>query len=147
MKTSTLSAFENAQHTANIWVSEVANELGDAADKHRAYHALRAVLHALRDRLPVEEAADLSAQLPMLVRGFYFDGWRPAHKPLRERSREQFLGHVASAFPAEICPNSEFITRAVFKVLQHHVAAGEIADVKATLPEEVRQLWPQHAQV
>ena len=147
MKSSTLSAFENAQHTANIWVCEVADELGDAADKHRAYLALRAVLHALRDRLPVEEAADLAAQLPMLVRGFYFDGWRPAHKPLRERSRKQFLGHVASAFPEELCPNPEFITRAVFKVLEHRVASGEIADVKATLPEDVRQLWPQHAGV
>jgi uncharacterized protein (DUF2267 family) len=31
------------------------------------------VLHALRDRLTVEEASDLAAQLPMLIRGLYYE--------------------------------------------------------------------------
>jgi uncharacterized protein (DUF2267 family) len=141
MITSTLAAFDNAVHSANTWIKDLAEELGDPDDKYRAYHAMRAVLHALRDRLTVEEAADLAAQLPMLVRGFYFDGWHPANKPLRERSRQQFLSHVASAFPTDIYTDPAYVTRAVFAVLSRHVTPGEIDDVKNSLPEEIRGLW------
>ena len=142
MITSTLTAFDNAIHSANTWIKDLAEELGDPDDKYRAYHAMRAVLHALRDRLTVEEAADLAAQLPMLVRGFYFEGWHPANKPLRERSRQQFLAHVATEFPTDIYTDPAYVTRAVFAVISRHVTPGEVADVKNSLPEEVRELWP-----
>jgi uncharacterized protein (DUF2267 family) len=39
--------------------------------RNQSYDALRGVLHALRDRLTVEEAAQLAAELQMLVRGIY----------------------------------------------------------------------------
>jgi len=67
--------------------------------RHDAYVALRATLHALRDRLPVEETAELAAQLPMLVRGVYYEGWDPTGKPVRERSLEGFLAGVAVELP------------------------------------------------
>ncbi len=60
------------------------------SDRHAAYRVLRAVLHALRDRLTVAETVDLGAQLPMLIRGLYYEGWTPNDKPLRERTREKF---------------------------------------------------------
>jgi hypothetical protein len=59
---------------------------------------LRATLHALRDRLTVEEVAQLGAQLPMLIRGFYYEGWDPTGKPLRERHEEQFLVRISREF-------------------------------------------------
>lgn len=31
-------------------------------------------LHALQDRLTVQEGADLAAQLPLLVKGIFYDG-------------------------------------------------------------------------
>ena len=52
-------------------------------DRRSAYRALRSVLHVLRDRLTPEQAVHLGAQLPLLVRGIFYDGWRIAanHAP------------------------------------------------------------------
>jgi uncharacterized protein (DUF2267 family) len=142
MSLTTITPIESTVHTTNAWLKELAAELG-WEDRHRAYAALRTVLHALRDRLTVAEAADLGAQLPMLVRGLYYEGWNPSGKPVKERTREDFLAHIAAAFRGqpEIVP--EGIAWAVFKVLQRHVSAGEIGDVKHVLPAPIRSLWPE----
>jgi uncharacterized protein (DUF2267 family) len=107
----------------------------------RAYHALRAVLHALRDRLSVDHVAALAAQLPMLVRGFYYEGWRPRGKPLKERHKEEFLAHIAAEFRGDPNVDPERITRMVFQVLSKHVTSGEIENVTHSLPAELRSLW------
>jgi uncharacterized protein (DUF2267 family) len=85
---------------------------------------------------------DLGAQLPLLVRGFYYEGWHPSDKPLKERKKAAFLAHIAAAFPNEPEVDPEQVTRAVFQVVAKHVTAGEIEDVKHMLPAEVRELWP-----
>jgi uncharacterized protein (DUF2267 family) len=112
-------------------------------DRHEAYLALRGVLHALRDRLQADEAVQLGAQLPMLVRGFYYEGWKPSSTPKRERRREQFLQHIHEAFPRGLEIDAEGIARAVFAVLAGRVSDGEIEDVKGMMPEELRELWPE----
>jgi uncharacterized protein (DUF2267 family) len=142
MSLSAIAPIEKVVHTTNAWIKELTEELG-WDDRQKAYHALGAVLHALRDRLTVTEAADLGAQLPMLIRGLYFEGWTPKGKPVKERKREDFLAHIATAFRghAEIYPES--VAWAVFKVLERHVSAGEIGDVLHVLPEEIRALWPK----
>src|SRR3979409_1993907 len=62
--------------------------------RNQSYAALRGVLHALRDRLTVEEAAQFGAQLPMLVRGLYYEGWDPSKTPVKLR-RDEFVGRFA----------------------------------------------------
>lgn len=141
MKTTTHAPFEHAYQTTNLWLKEVAQEL-DTEDYQRAYRALRVVLHALRDRLTVAEAADLGAQLPMVIRGLYYEGWSTAGKPVKEHNREEFLKHIADAFSDDSRVYPEGITWAVFKVLERHVSAGEIGDVKSLLPAGLRSLWP-----
>jgi uncharacterized protein (DUF2267 family) len=142
MTVTAIASIENTIHTTNTWLKELMEEL-DWEDRQRAYHALGAVLHALRDRLTVAEAADLGAQLPMLIRGLYYEGWTPKGKPVKERKKEDFLAHIAAAFRghAEVFP--EEIAWAVFKVLQRHVSAGEIGDVIHGLPAQIRSLWPE----
>lgn len=141
MSATGLKTFDSTLQTTNIWLNEVMEELG-WADRHKAYHALRAVLHTLRDRLPPNEAVHLGAQLPMLIRGFYYEGWHPANKPVKERSRDEFLVHITESFLFDVDANSEEIVRAVFKVLATHVTEGEIDDVRNALPSGVRELWP-----
>lgn len=121
------------------WIAEVARALG--ADEHAAYRALRAVLQALRDRLTVDEACQLAAQLPQLVRGFYFEGYRPGRKPLGERTEEAFLASVrAHHGPGPL--DERAAVAAVLSVLERHVSEGELADVRGMLPRGVRRLWP-----
>lgn len=140
-----LDAFDASLNVTHVWLKDLMQELG-WEDRQRAYHALRAVLHALRDRLTVDEAAQLAAQLPLLIRGVYYEGWDPSNKPLKERHRDAFLAHVDRNFgwylAAKLAVDPEQIVRAVFAVLAKHITAGEIEDVKALLPKELRELWP-----
>lgn len=140
MSLSGLPAFDSTLHTTNVWLHDLMDQMM-WQDKHRAYVALRAVLHALRDRLSVDQAAALGAQLPMLVRGFYYEGWHPAGKPLKERQKEAFLAHVGQEMHNHPEIDTEGATRAVFRVLAKHVTPGELRHVKITLPAELRSLW------
>jgi uncharacterized protein (DUF2267 family) len=124
------------------WVDELMEDLGWENKPHKAYSALRTVLHALRDRLPVEEAVQLGAQLPMLVRGFYYEGRTLKNKPHKERHKDQFLDHVRDAFPDDVTVNPQQVVRAVFRLLQRHTSAGEIEDVKHVMPKQLQELWP-----
>jgi uncharacterized protein (DUF2267 family) len=109
-------------------------------DQQRAYRALRAVLHALRDRLSVNDASHLAAQLPMLFRGLYYEGYHPTGKPLAERQKTEFLTHVKAEFPDESF-DIETVVRAVLYVLMKHITPGEVEKVKNSMPEEIRSLW------
>jgi uncharacterized protein (DUF2267 family) len=141
MSATGLDVFDETLHKTNTWLKEIMQVLG--TDRRRAYQTLRAVLHCLRDRLTIEEAAQLGAQLPMLVRGIYYEAWRPAGKPEKIRSREEFLARVADHFPATQPIDPDDAAHAVFQVIENHVTAGEIRQVMQTLPQEIRALWPQ----
>ena len=136
-----LDVFDTTVQKTNNWLHDLMQVLR-WPDKHKIYLALRVTLHALRDRLTVEEVAHLGAQLPMLVRGFYYEGWDPTGKPLRVRHKEQFLARIEQEFRGDDHLDSERVARAVFTVLAKRVTEGEIEDVKHVLPAEIRELWP-----
>jgi len=139
MQSTGVSALDTTIQKTNIWLKEVMDELG-SDNRHRAYLALRSVLHSLRDRLTVEEATDLGAQLPMLVRGLYYDAWNPSGKPVKF-DKDEFLSSIREQFAAEPQVEADKITRAVFRTLDKHVANGEIEDIMATLPRELKEFW------
>ena len=139
MHSETIDVFAQTIDLTGRWLDEITSETGWNA--RRAYAALRAVLHVLRDRLTVDEAADLGAQLPMLLLGLYCEGWRPSGHPLKYRHKEDFLQRVAEHFPGLDEIDCEPAARAVFKTLARHVTAGEVQHVIDQLPADVRALW------
>jgi uncharacterized protein (DUF2267 family) len=144
MSTSGLEIVDTSVQKMNVWLKELMERLG-SADRHQAHMALKATLHALRDQLSIEEAAQLGAQLPTIIRGFYYEGWRPAPRPDRAESWEAFMRPVYLA----VCQNGEWTPEeavsAVFDILSRHVSSGEIDDVIAQLPRDIRLLWPAQA--
>ena len=140
-------AFETTLQKTNAWLKQLGELLG-WEDRQRAYQALRAVLHVFRDRLPVMEAAHLGAQLPMLVRGFYYEGWRPAAVPLKIKNPQEFYDLVQEHFTTDRNENPQRLTEAALAVLEANLAPGELEKLRGTLPAELQgALWPKPGQV
>ena len=135
-------AFDAHLQVANRWLEELSTNLQLAPSAQPlAVLALRAGLHAIRDRLPATEVHDLGAQLPTLIRGIYFEGWTLRNDPTRIRSREALIARVEQELRGELALEPIEVLRAVIQLLSMHVSAGEIDDVKSTLPRSIRALW------
>ena len=139
MSANGLRTFDRTLHLTHTWLGEIEEEMG-WGDRQVAWHALVAVLHALRDRLTAEESADLASQLPLLVRGAYYEAWIPGRAPEGGRGKEAFLAQVGAEYGLDPV-KPEQLTRAVLRVLARHVSEGEIEDVLHQLPADVRVLW------
>ena len=144
MSATGLESIDHSLQITHIWINDLNRSLG-WENKPRAYRLLRSVLHALRDWLQVNEAVDLAAQFPILLRGVYYDQWRPATTPTKDRSKETFLARVNREFGNDPIDDTAVAVSAVFRLLSDKVSAGEIADVRQTLPAELRALWPASA--
>jgi uncharacterized protein (DUF2267 family) len=142
MSATGIKAFDSTLQSTHLWLDDLMRDLHWNGERQQAYHAWRAVLHALRDRLPVENAAHLAAQLPMLVRGIYYEGWVPSRTPVPEHTADEFVSHVSEAFQLEGNAVALDIAQAVLGVLCRHVSEGEIVKVKKVLPKGIRELWP-----
>ena len=136
-----LDVFDKTLQTTNIWLDEIAGAIGP--DRQNAWHALGAVLRALRDRLPLDLAAHLGAQLPLLVRGLYYDQWRPGTQPQRLRSRAEFLDRIAEGLAGTRPLNVDATTQAVLATVSRHVTPGQMRKVIDALPADLRGLWPE----
>jgi len=129
-----------------IIIDEVSTQ-GKFHDREQAFKALRGTLLTLRDRLPVNLTAQIGAQLPILLSGFYYEGWKPAATPKKDRSQDEFLKHIDD-YLSDKAPdlNSTHVAKTVFKVLSNHISEGEVEDILKALPEELRELWPEEKQ-
>ena len=146
MSATGLSVFDTTLHQTNTWLKSLLEPL-HTEDRHKAYLALRVTLHALRDRLPPELAAHLGAQLPMLVRGFFYEDWQMAKTPSRSRHVDDFLTPIEWAFRNDRDADIEAIARAVFALLNRELDHGEIRKVVSALPRELKALWPDEARL
>ena len=139
MSANGLPVFDKTLQTTNIWLDELMERLGP--DRQRAWKVLGTVLHKLRDMLPVEASAHLGAQLPLLVRGAYYDQYQPARQPKTCRNREDFIAEVAEWLQDARPIDPEEAIAAVFDVLSRNIDPGQVAKIKAVLPEPIRQMW------
>jgi len=139
MTATQLDVLDRSVEKANIWINDLAGEL-DGGDRREAYRVLRAFLHTLRDRLTIEESAQLAAQLPLLVRGVYYEGWRPSRTPQHYRDPVEFVDRVRDEAKLRGDTEASYAVQAAAGVLRRHVSAGEIDGVLRTLPEPLRSL-------
>jgi uncharacterized protein (DUF2267 family) len=128
--------FDATVRKSEAWVDDLAQPLGWYSAK-TALRALRILLHAWRDRLPLHESAQFAAQMPMLIRGIYYENWRPVETPDSDVDRATLLRELNQAFPDT---DSAAICQAFGQLLAKHVTAGEIDDVRAALPKGLREL-------
>jgi len=139
MSATGLDVFDRTLQTTNIWLNEISDAIGP--DKQVAWKVLSTVLHKLRDRLPIELAAHLGTQLPLLIRGVYYDQFEPGkqHKPCH--TAEEFSAEVAKWLTdmRPVDPNAAVAV--VFGVLSRHISEGQIAKVKHVLPKGIRAAW------
>ncbi len=107
--------------------------------RNQSYAALLNTLHALRDRLPLTQAVHLGAQLPMLVRGFYYEGWDPQNVPVK-MNKEEFLQRIRTRFVYSLEEDLEELVKTVLTVILGAVSPGEVANLKSTLPDDIAAL-------
>lgn len=141
MSASGLEVFDKTIQTTHIWLREIMEDL--KTDRHVAWHVLGAVLRALRDRLPMDLSAHLGAELPLLVRGLYYDQYEPTKQPDVTRSLDEFLERVGEGLVNIRPVDAKDATRSVFRVLAHRIDLGQSAKVREALPKEVQALWPE----
>ncbi|MFZ0268270.1 DUF2267 domain-containing protein [Caulobacter sp.] len=139
---SSLPVFDTTVQETNIWLKAIAAEL-EPCDRHQAYQGARATLHALRDRLAPDPAMHLAAQLPMLLRGMFTEGWQPSQTPTLERDVDAFLARIEAALPPDFPIDTESLARGVFRGLADIMDHDLLTKVLRQLPLPLRALWPQ----
>ena len=136
-----LEVFDRTVQESHEWVNELAERLGWTSHRD-ALRMMRSVLHLIRDHLPNDELAQFSAQLPILIRGMYFEGWQPKKTPIRARRADQFIATVEEQLGDVPDYRGPEDIKAMFKLINARISRGEVEDVRANLPAELQELWP-----
>lgn len=134
--------FEKHIFESYRWVYETALALDRTGEPSLAYHGLRGVLFALRDRMPLEEVFQFSAQMPVHIRGIFFEGYNPTNKP-----QKFHVAELLDRIEQEVRPQSDLDPRNIFKavlqVLHQHISEGELNDIYAAMPGDIKTLWDE----
>jgi uncharacterized protein (DUF2267 family) len=141
MSVRSVDSIERSVHKTNEWLSELAAELDQGRED--AWRILKAFLQILRDELTVDEAAQLAAQLPLVLRGAFYEGFDPSRQPARLRQRSEFLERLQERAQLQGPVDGEQAAEAAAKVLRRHVTEGEFDDMLSQLPTDVREMLVQ----
>lgn len=136
--------FEVYAGEGNRFINEVAYELG--VERNKAARITRAVLHALRDRLPPDDAIQFAQGLPMALKGVFVDQYDISKTPVILRGRNKFIDYVISKdrFNADYdFPDRQSVEeaiRAVFFVLENNMDYGQVDQIKHLLNKEIQHI-------
>ena len=145
MSATGLQNIDSAVQKFNIWLRDLDEKLA-WQDRRKSYAVLKTTLHAIREHLSVNQSAHFTAQLPMILRGAYYDGWVPSRVPVKERQLQQFYDYIRHHYdqsPGGRLIDPERLVVAVFELLNEHISAGEVNDIRGDLPSAIRELWPE----
>lgn len=137
-----LEVFDETVQKTNILLKEIEKEFDWENHRNLSYAALRTVLHTLRDRLTIQETADLAAQLPLLVKGIFYEGWDPSRVPIK-MEKEEFIEEIRKNFPYSLDRPITDVVVVVVGALQRFVSTGEIEDILSILPKDLSLMLKQ----
>jgi uncharacterized protein (DUF2267 family) len=136
-----LEVIDHSVHLTHEWINELAERLGWSS-KRSTLRLMRVTLHHIRDHLRIDELAQMSAQLPVMIRGFLFEGWMPKQTPIKERNAGDFVTFITSQMGDTAEYRGHDDIKCVFDLLNARLSRGEVEDIRANLPEALRDLWP-----
>lgn len=134
-----LDIFDKTLQSTHIWLDDLKEV--HRQDKQSAWHLLTATLRTLRDQLPPDLVAHFGAQLPMLLRGAYYEQYDPANHPNPRRDRASFVNRVEET-PTATGTVTEEAVSSVLRVVNQRVDSGMVEKVRNALPDDIRALWP-----
>jgi uncharacterized protein (DUF2267 family) len=124
------------------WIYAIEEECGwEEDDQKQAFMALRAVLQELRSLLPLESAIHLSAQLPLIIRGLFFENWSTHTDQFKIRKKEDFLVAIATKLFPYPGTNAETATKGILNVIRNKISEGEWDKIMAVLPTDLKELF------
>jgi len=135
-------SFEKQTKEVEQWLTEIAEFMDAPERKDWALNALKAVMHTVRDRTTLQEVFHLSAQLPVLIRGLYLEGYKPTGKPMKMNATE-FMRMISDNMGPGDEVSADVAFRAVMSVLYKKVSPGELDDIKGSMPKSIQRLWDQ----
>ncbi len=141
MPKTTLDLFQGTLHKTDLALKEIQDCLG-LSELNQAYLTLKAVLHAIRDRVMPFEAVNLAAQLPTLIRGIYYEGWSPSKTPLK-MNKAEFFNRIVDEIPFDLTCSAEDVVRAVLGSLNQFISRGELEDIKGEFPKNLSDIFPE----
>src|SRR3974377_1749234 len=131
--TTGLDVFDSTVQQTNLWLKDLMARI-PATDRHYAYKLLRATLHVFRDRIGPENAVHFGAQLPMLIRGFYYDGWQPGKPQKKNPHLHDFFSPIEDEAGRSFGPDVRWKVKAVFATIADKIDAHEIEKLRKVLP-------------
>jgi uncharacterized protein (DUF2267 family) len=134
------ASFSTTVDKANHILAQIEDAYGWPKERRgQSYAALRSVLHALRDRMTVEQSAHFAAQLPMVIRGMFYEGWEPSHVP-QKMSGDEFRQRVREGFSYNVVGGTDPLVKNVLHALRHYVGDGEWSNITTTMPKELASI-------
>ncbi len=126
---------DNSMQKTNELLHKIDEKIG-WKDMDKTYSATRAVLQATRDRLQPDEVADFASQLPMIMTGMVYEGYKPSDKPLQMK-REGYLAKI-SELMTDQADDPEKIVHAVMSTISDKVSPGEMNHIIANMPKDMQ---------
>lgn len=135
--------FEKHCMEANDWLLEIGDRAGYPERTDWAYGCLKAVLHTLRDRTTIEEVFQFSAQLPVLIRGIFFEGYKPFGKP-DKLNAEEFMARINEGLGNANPVTAEDAFRVILEMLYDRISTGEMDDIRGQMPKAIQGIWNKY---
>ncbi|MDP3882033.1 MAG: DUF2267 domain-containing protein [Nanoarchaeota archaeon] len=134
------NSIEKTMQTTNHWLNELGQDLG-IADKQIVYTAFKTVLSVIRDRLTVEEISDFAAELPVLIRGAFYEEWNPSKTPIKMKHIDEMYVLFLERYKGPLILDPKMVIPKIIGFLSKKVSAGEMKDIKSILPKELKEFW------